>query len=183
MKGKNMFGISVSARLNSEDGMVLISTMVILLILTISGIAAITISNNEASIVRNEQMSASEFYDAETGLNDARLNYRTWMTDTFLSTDETTASSTLDSLSVDGDGNSLATLQIRCIEDNNGGSVTPIFNNVADEIPAMSHTASPGAGSGYSARYFQIRRYGITSTSKDGNTVLQIGAWKVFNKY
>ena len=35
----------------------------------------------------------------------------------------------------------------------------------------------------YSLKYFEVRRYGVTGKSADGNTTIQMGAWKVFNKY
>ena len=174
----------IEKTLNNEEGMVMIFSLMVLMILTISGVAAINISNNETSIVRNEQFVASEFYNAETGLNDARINYNNWLDNVFLNLPETAASRTWNSISTDAGGGPLATLQIRCIENNAaGGGVTSIFNNVADEMPAMSHKAGPPAGSGYSVKHFEVRRYSITSTSNTGNTVLQTGVWKVFNKY
>lgn len=174
----------IEKTLNNEEGMVMIFTLMVLMILTISGVAAINISNNETSIVRNEQFSASEFYNAETGINDARINFNNWLDNAFLNAPETSASRTWNSISTDAAGVPLATLQIRCIENNAaGGGVTAIFNDVADEMPAMSHKASPPEGSGYSVQHFEVRRYSITSTSNAGNTVLQTGVWKVFNKY
>jgi type IV pilus assembly PilX-like protein len=182
-KNKTMDIFLIQKTLNNEEGMVMIFTLMILMILTISGVAAINISNNEASIVRNEQFVASEFYNAETGINDARINFNNWLTNAFLNDAETIANSTPDSISTDAGGAPLATLQIRCIENNNAGGVTPIFGGVADEMPAMPHKAGPPAGSGYSVKHFEVRRYSITSTSNTGNTVLQTGVWKVFNKY
>ncbi len=178
-----MYFLLLKTPLKNEEGMVMVVSLMIMLILTIAGLAAINITNNETSIVRNEQLSSSEFYEAEAGISDARINYSTWLTDTFLISSEDTASSTFDSLSTDEDGNPLASIQARCIENNNGGEVTAIFNDVADEMPAASHTASPPAGSGYSVKYFEIRRYSLTATSNEGNTVVQAGVWKVFNKY
>ena len=181
-KTKTMDIFLIEKTLNNEEGMVMIFTLMVLMILTISGVAAINISNNETSIVRNEQFVSSEFYDAETGINDARINFNNWLDNAFLNTPETSASRTWPSISTDAAGVPLATLQIRCIE-NNAGGVTSIFNDVADEMPAIPHKASPPEGSGYSVQHFEVRRYSITSTSNTGNTVLQIGVWKVFNKY
>lgn len=178
---KTMDFFLIEKTLKNEEGMVMIFSLMVLLILTIAGVAAINISNNETTIVRNEQLAASEFYEAETGINDARINYDNWLTDEFLSTSETSANSTFDSISTDDDGDPLATIQARCIE----GTATPVFgtDNVADNIPAISHTDTPPDSSGYSVLSFEIRRYSITSTSNDGNTVAQTGVWKVFNKY
>ncbi|BBO80101.1 hypothetical protein DSCO28_06670 [Desulfosarcina ovata subsp. sediminis] len=171
----------IENKLRNEDGIVAVVSLMLLVTLTIAGIAAINISNNETGIVRNEQLAAGELYDSESGINIARVNYLDWMTDIFLTAPETTASSTYDVK--DNNGETVATLQIRCIENNNSGAVTPIFNNVADELPAVSHTALPPAGSGYSVKYFEARRYSITATSATGGTIVQAGVWKVFNKY
>ncbi|GAB6909551.1 hypothetical protein DESC_850011 [Desulfosarcina cetonica] len=165
--------------LGNNDGSVTIVSLMVLVILTLAGIAAIAISNNETAIVRNQQMATTTFYNAETGINDARVNYTTWLTNSFLSASETEASGEFDALTTDDEGNPVATIQVRCIE--NSGS-TVFDGDVGDQIPAMSHTASPPSGSGYSAKYFQIRRYSITSTATSDNTVVQVGAWKIFNK-
>ena len=183
---------TLKSTIDNEDGMVTVFVLMILVILTVAGIVGINMSNNEANIVRNEQLAATDFYDAESGINDARINFNTWLTDAFLATGETAASSTLNSFATDKDGNPLATVQatvqVRCIENNavdgSGNAVpTTIFNDVADEMPAMNHTAPPPTGSGYSVVNFETRRYSITSTSNSGRTVVQCGVWKVFNKY
>ncbi|WP_319524141.1 pilus assembly PilX N-terminal domain-containing protein [uncultured Desulfosarcina sp.] len=165
--------------LNDEEGIVTIVSLMVLVILTIAGIAAVTIANNETSIVRNEQIAVDTFYSTETGINDALVNYTDWLTDDFLTESVTVAGDEFDAATTVDDGDPVATIQVRCIED----SQTEVFDgDVGDEIPAMSHTASPPSGSGYSAKYFQIRRYSITSTSTSDGTAVQIGAWKVFNK-
>ena len=165
--------------LANEDGLVTIVALFVMAILTIAGIAAIKISSNETQIVRNEQISTATFYDAESGINDARVNYTKWLTDDFLTASETAASDTFDAFTTDADGDPVAAIQVRCIE----SSGAQVFSGgVADEIPLMSHTSTPPAGSGYSARYFQIRRYSITATSAADNTVVQTGVWKIFNK-
>jgi len=50
-------------------------------------------------------------------------------------------------------------------------------------MPHLRHIGPPPAGGGYSMKFFEVRRYGVTATSITGNTQVQIGAWKVFNKY
>lgn len=195
---------------NENGGIVMIMTLMLLVTLTLAGIMAINISNNEANIVRNEQIAATEFYNAETGLNIARVQYPDWMTNDFLSESETEANNTLfygadnkkyDTLALleGANTNLVATLRVRCIEDNatdasGEKAVTPIFGSedlvgstgavypIADEMPAMSHQTSPPAGSGYSVKYFEARRFSLTVTSENG-TIVQSGVWKVFNKY
>lgn len=180
----------IKKTVNNEDGMVMIFALMVLMILTISGVAAINISNNETTIVRNEQLSSSEFYQAESGINDARINFVDWLTNAFLVLPETVAFATFDSISSDANGNPVATIQVRCIE----GTNTPVFDtnistpvidpgSVADVMPTMPHKGNPPVGSGYSIKNFEVRRYSITSTSNAGNTVVQAGVWKTFNKY
>ncbi len=179
----------IKKTVNNENGMVMIFSLMVLMILTISGVAAINISNNETSIVRNEQLSSTEFYQTESGINDARLNFVNWLTNTFLTVSETTASAEFDSLST-GPNGPVATIRVRCIEP----TMTPVFDanpntpvidagSVADQMPAMPHIGNAPLGSGNSVKFLEIRRYSITSTSTAGNTIIQAGVWKVFNKY
>jgi len=84
----------IKKTLNNEEGMVMIVTLMVMMMLTISGVVAIDISNNETSIVRNEQFASSEFYNAETGINDARLNFNSWLDNNFLNSSVTTANRT-----------------------------------------------------------------------------------------
>lgn len=174
----------IEKKLKDETGIVSVVSLMVLVTLTISGVVAINMANNETNIARNEQISTNDFYNAETGINDARINFNNWLTDDFLTDAQTAANSTFDSIAEDADGNPMASIQVRCIENNGtGDTVSPIFGDVADEVPAMAHIAAPPEGSGYSLKYFETRRYGITSTSGTGSMVVQAGVWKVFNKY
>lgn len=166
--------------IEKQDGIVSIMTLMIIVILTAMGIMAINVTTSETKIVRNEQFADMDFYQAEAGINDARVNYNNWMDDTFLSQDETTASKDIDSVATDTAGNPLATLQVRCIE----RTRTPVFNGgVADRIPAMSHIGPPPPESGSGMKGFQARRYSITATSSSGGgTVVQAGVYKEFSK-
>jgi len=78
------------------------------------------------------------------------------------------------------DGTPDADVEIRCIEETG----TPIsdLRDAANDLPLQKHIAPPPPGSGYSMKYFQVRRYGVTATSATGNTQIQTGVWKVFNK-
>ena len=123
-----------------------------------------------------------EFYDAEGGIIDALVNYNTgttdWLTDTFLMTPQADAFSVV--VSNDTQGDPIADIEVRCITaspSNTGLSAE------ADNLPLQSHISPPPTGSGYSLKYFEVRRYGMTAKSTDGNTTIQVGAWKVFNKY
>ena len=169
--------------IDNENGFVLGTAILISAILLLAGVLAVWTSNTEVTIVRNEAQMIREFYDAEAGVIDAIENYNTgpttWMTNDFLSSHPTVAANSV--TSNDENGDSIATVEVRCIEP----SATPIpsFSDAANTIPQQPHIGSPPPGSGYSLKYFEIRRYSLTATSTNGNTQVQVGAWKVFNKF
>lgn len=166
--------------LKNEDGSIIVLAMIMLVLLTLLGISATTTSSIEVQIAANENRALQNLYQAESG-NHYALELTgtadTWMTDTFLSLDETTASSGPTGVDIDSDGTSDVNIEIRCIQNTN----TVIAN--ANNLPVQQHISSPPVGSGYSLNNFEIRRYGITATSVNGNTKVQIGAYKVFNRY
>ena len=170
--------------LQDEKGLMAFFAICGLAILSALGIAASRIAMTEAQIVRNEQLATAEFYDAESGVADACIHYSSWLTDDFLLAAENTANATFDSICTNRDGEPAAEIEARCIENTGaGGTVTTIFDDQADDLPAMDHTAIPPEGSGYSISLFKIRRFGVTAFSTDGNTIVQAGVYKVFNKY
>ena len=168
--------------MKNEDGFVLGGAILISAILILAGVLALWTSTTEVQVVRNEGLMVREFYDAEGGVIDALANYNAgttdWLTNTFLSTPQSDASSVV--VSEDPLGNPVATIEARCITDT---AYDTGLSDEADRLPLQSHIAPPPTGSGYSLRYFEVRRYGITGKSTDGNTTIQVGAWKVFNKY
>lgn len=175
---------SLKHTLNNENGFVLGISILISTILLLAGVLAIWTANTEVKIVRNEGQMISEFYSAEAGVIDALENYdsgpTTWLTNDFLTADPTEANNTV--ISSEESGDALATVEVRCIEQ----TATPIpspFSDAANNIPRQPHIGAPPAGSGYSLKYFEIRRYSLTATSTNGNTQIQVGAWKVFNKF
>jgi len=170
--------------IDNENGFVLGASILVSAILVLAGVLAIWTSNTEVKIVRNEGQMVREFYNAEAGVIDALENYNTgpttWLTNDFLTTDPTAANTTV--LSNDENGEAVATVEVRCIEE----TATPIpapFSDAANNIPRQPHVGPPPPGSGYSLKYFEVRRYGITATSTNGNTRIQVGAWKVFNNF
>ncbi len=79
----------------------------------------------------------------------------------------------------DDEGNPVAMVEVRCILP----VETPTdCSDAGDNLPLQPHRGPPPTGSGYSLKYFEVRRYGITSTSTNGNTQVQVGVYKVFNK-
>ena len=168
--------------LNNEDGFVLGGSILISAILILAGVLALWTSTTEVQVVRNEGLMVREFYDAEGGIIDALVNYNTgttdWLTNDFLTTPQADAFNVV--VSNNELGNPVATIEARCIT---AVSSDTDLSDEADRLPQQAHIAPPPIGSGYSLRYFEVRRYGITARSNDGNTTIQGGAWKWCNKY
>jgi hypothetical protein len=78
-------------------------------------------------------------------------------------------------------GASVAAVEARCLEDT--GAAVNALSPAANMVPQLKHVGPPPVSSGYSMKFFEARRYAVTATSNTGNTHVQVGAWKVFNKY
>jgi hypothetical protein len=176
-------GTTVKRIIGNENGFVLGGSILISAILLLAGVLALWTSNTEMHVVRNEGDLTLEFYNAEGGVIDALENYDTgtmnWLTNAFMLAGETAAKSTVTSTNAANE--SLARVEVRCIE--NSGTPIVGLSAAANNLPLQRHIAPPPEGSGYSLKYFEVRRYGITATSATGNTQVQVGAYKVFNKY
>jgi len=173
---------AVKETINSESGFVLILALLMMSVITVIGVAATRTSETETQIASNERQIANEFCSAEGALIDVlERAISTWAapTSTFLTDGETVASYT-SPVDFDGDGTNDATVEIRYIGDL--GATIGGLSTAANDLPVQSHTGPPPAGSGYSMKHFEIRRYGVTTTSITGNTQIQTGAYKVFNK-
>jgi hypothetical protein len=172
--------------IGNEDGFVLGASILMSAILLLAGVLALWTSNTEMHVVRNEQELTREFYSAEGGVVEAIENFdsgRTqWLSDDFLlaGPDAAFHKVTLD----DANGTPAANLEVRCIM--TGATPTLLESELsaaANQLPRQPHISAPPSGSGFSLKYFEVRRYGITATSAAGNTQVQIGTYKVFNKY
>jgi hypothetical protein len=169
--------------IHNEHGFVLGASILVSAILILAGVLAVWTSNTEVKIVRNEGQMTREFYNAEAGVIDAIENYNSgttnWMTDDFLTEDQTLAKKIF--ISNNKNGEPVARVEVRCVE----SSGTPVdgLEDDSNNLPLQAHIGPPPAGSGYSLKYFEVRRYGITAYSTKGNTRIQVGAWKVFNKF
>lgn len=184
--------------LDNENGFVLVVALLMLAVVTVMGIAVTQISNTEMLIATNDRSIADDFYVAEGGLIDISERSTTWLTNNFLTTGESAAkqiynididtpptgkTSIINPNSDDPVDQARADtlIEIRCItapEVNIGG-----LSTAANDVPVARHINPPPVGSGYSVKYFEVRRYGLTSTSIKGDTRLQMGVWKLFNKY
>jgi len=169
------------ALMQNEEGSVIVLALVLLVLLTILGISATRTSTIEVQIASNERHAVQNLYQAEAGDHYALEISNTWMTNAFLTAAETAAFSTQNNVDIDSDGAPDVNIEIRCIEITG----TPIggLSNGANDLPLQQHIAPPPAGSGYSLNDYEVRRYGITATSISGSSQVQIGAYKVFNKF
>jgi hypothetical protein len=176
--------------LTNENGSVIVLALIMLVLLTLLGMAVSRTSSIGVQIASNDSQAADNLYKAESADHLAIEFTNTWMTDTFLDDADTVAyavSSDLDGdktpdfyLDIDGDGSNDFTFEIRCIE--SSGTDIGTLSNSANDLPVMRHITSPPAGSGYSLKYFEVRKYGITGKAVNGGTAVQLGAYKVFNK-
>jgi len=168
--------MKLKSMLKNEAGSVMVLALIILVLLTLMGISATSTSTIEVQIASNAMQNVRDFYIAEAGAHTALETSSTWMTNAFLTANETGAEYT-GTVDIDSDGAIDTNLIIHCIQDLDSGVAN------TNNLPLQSHIAPPPAGSGYSLKYFEVRRYGITASPANGNTQIQIGAYKVFNKF
>jgi len=171
----------ISRIIDNQDGFVLGAAILLSAVLILAGVLSLWTSTTEVQVVRNEGLMVREFYNAEGAAIDALVNYNTgttnWLTDNFMMEDPTVANNTV--ISNDSEGQQIATVDARCIT---LSGIDP-DSNLEYQLPLQAHIAPPPDGSGYSLKHFEVRRYGITASSADGNSQVQVGAWKAFNKY
>jgi PilX N-terminal len=203
----------------NEKGSVILLAMIMLVLLTLLGMAVTRTSSIEVQVASNDNKATDCLYAAESADHYAIEVSPTWMTlNDFLTTDPLTAQVIIgyydsnndgidDSVTYDldgddvddvtfdmnGDGSNDALfdidgdgindkIEIRCIEDT-GGTHTGNLSDAANSLPNMKHISIPPIGSGYSLKYFEVRKYGITGTASNGCSKVQVGAYKVFNKF
>jgi hypothetical protein len=177
--------------LTNENGSVIVLALIMLVLLTLLGMAVSRTSSIGVQVASNDSRAADNLYKAESADHFAIELSQTWMTDSFLIAAQTAAqavSPDLDNdgvddvnLDIDNDGTNDFQIEIRCVE-GSGLPHTGSLSNAANDLPLMLHITIPPVGSGYSLKYFEVRKYGITGTALDGGTVVQLGAYKVFNK-
>ena len=169
--------------LQNEDGFALYLAVFIAAILMLAGVVSIRTSSTESLTVRNEGLLMGEFYGTEGGVMDALEHYNSgatfWLTDDFLLAGPAAAGTQV--ISHDLLGRAVASVEARCIEDT--GAVITSLSASANAVPQLKHVGPPPNGAGYSMKFFEARRYAVTGTSTTGNTHVQVGTWKVFNKF
>jgi hypothetical protein len=179
--------------------------MVVLLVLVILGIAATNVTNTEYMIAANDRMTKVDFYNQEGCIANGEFNFRTWLTPAFISAAETVAY--FPAAGIDANGNGINDSS-ECLDPNgivvgsykvrkmeatgtaiagweDAADFGAAINHPANMFRPMAHIDKPPPGSGYDPNKYEIRRYVITSYSPDNdrNVLLQVGGYKVFNKY
>jgi len=158
---------SLKRTINNEDGFVLVIAVLMLVVVTVIGLAATRTSETELQIAGNEREIVNDFYESEAILINVLENPTTWLP-TILA-DSPYSGTTGDYVT-----------EIRPINDT-GVDVAELSDS-ANDLPSRSHTGPPPENSGYSLKFFEARWYGATTISANGNTQIQVGVFKVFNK-
>jgi len=185
--------------LTNENGSVIVLALIMLVLLTLLGMAATRTSSIEVQIASNDSRAADNLYKAESADHYAIELSNIWMTNAFLLQAANVAqvivpTSNLDpndidgdgspdvNLDIDGDGNDDIRIEIRYIAVLSTAHMGTL-SDAANDLPVMQHITIPPIGSGYSLKYFEVRKYGITGTTLNGGSQVQLGAYKVFNKF
>jgi len=168
--------------LTNENGSVIVLSLIMLVLLTLLGMAATRTSNIEVQIASNDRQAVRSLYQAESADHWALEITNTWMTDPFLSSTPDTAQTPILFLDIDNDLINDVKIEIRCIE-NTGASISGL-STYANLLPQLRHVAPPPVDieAVYGMKDYEIRRYGITATTLNDNTIVQLGSFKVFNK-
>lgn len=187
----------------NENGSVVVLALIMLVLLTLLGMAVARTSSIEVQIASNDQQAADNLYKAESADHYAIELSRIWLSNTFLQAAEDVAQVTIPTLNpdpsdidgdgapdadldIDGDGTPDIRIEIRCI----AAFLTPhlgTLSTAANNLPVMQHITVPPVESGTSLGDYIIRRYGITGTTLSGGgqvlSRVQLGAYKVFNNF
>ncbi len=148
-----------------------------LAILMLLGVSAIKISNTQSIIVKNRQQAVQDLYDAEAGINYALANSDLWLPDLF---GNTTSGDSYKSIDYLIESDKKVAIEIREITEPK--VVFGDLSSWANDLPIQKHVSAPPPGAGFGMKNFEVRRYGITSGTYKGNTKIQVGVWKIFNK-
>lgn len=181
--------------LKNENGSVVVLALIMLVLLTLLGMAVTRTSNIEVQIAANDQQAVDCLYKAESADHYAIELTNIWMNNAFLVAADNAAQVLVDNANsdIDGDGVPDANLDI------NGDNINDFkieirriysglphggtLSNAANNLPGMQHVDIPPIDSTYGLKRYEIRRYGITGTASNGCSIVQLGTYKVFNKF
>jgi Tfp pilus assembly protein PilX len=166
--------------LTNENGSVIVLALIMLVLLTLLGMAVTRTSSIEVQIASNDHQAVASLYQAESADHYALEITNTWMTNNFLSSTPATAQTPPLLLDIENDGTNDVRIEIRCIENTN--AIIGGLSTYANDLPQLRHVGPPPVDSIYGMKSYEIRRYGITATTLSDNTMVQMGTFKVFNK-
>lgn len=197
----------------NQQGFALITVLFLLVLITAIGIAATRTSNLESLVAGNNRQSTIDFYNQELSLAVGDIDYKSWLTDDYLTSEEDSAcfpEKGNDGDDDDGDGITdlseifdendevIGSYRVRNIVSEDSYKDIDDWEDLetfgdeaskhpANDVPFLSHTDKPNPGSGYDPKNFEIRRYAITAYSVNNDTkgkvILQEGVFMAFNKY
>jgi Tfp pilus assembly protein PilX len=191
--------------LNSQNGFVLVTALIIMVVLILLGTFALNTTNTEIQVASNDRLNKEDFFNQESCITTGKFAFRTWLTSAYLTQAETAASfppagsNAGNCVNPNNAALVIGAYKVRNVEATN----TPIawddsasFGNAAshpaNDFPTMSHRDKPDPVSendiknvGNDPKNFEIRRFVITSYSPAGdrNVTVQQGVYKVFNKF
>jgi Tfp pilus assembly protein PilX len=191
--------------LNKQDGFVLVTALIIMVILLLLGTFALNTTTTEIQIAGNDRISKEDFFNQESCIASGKFAFRNWLTTAYLTAAETAAfyppagSTASNCVSPNNAALVLGAYKVRNIEAtsadiawDDSASFTNAANHPANDFPAMSHRDKPDPvrendikNVGADPKNFEIRRFVITSYSPaaDRNATVQQGVYKVFNKF
>ena len=138
------------AKIDNQDGMVLVLVLLVLLASTLIGVASLRSATTDVRIIGNDARFSKDLYTAEANINTAIWETRYWV-------DEPSAYPKCNGKDKTYEDKSL---------------------NLANDIEIVSNgKGQPPRGSGYSVTAFRAGYYNITS--KCGNASVESGAWMI----
>lgn len=181
--------------LTNERGSVVVLALIMLVLLTLLGMAVTRTSSIEVQIASNDQQAVDCLYTAESADHYAIELTNTWLTDAFLIANDIDAQVIIDdaNLDIDGDGTDDANVdidgdgtgdfQIEIRRIYSGLPHAGTLSTAANNLPGMPHISIPPIDSPYSLKKYEIRKFGITGTASNGCSIVQLGTYKAFNKF
>lgn len=183
----------MKARLDNRldhNGSALVLTLLLMAALLLSSLMAMNIAVTDSSIMKNSRSYRTDLYRAETGITLAGETH----SESWLASDSALFDLSREDAVVvvkgffiagaDGDDMpSMGNYSIARIESD------PAVGSLSEQFYALGHQAPMPVGSGFSAREFEIRRYGVLSTGSsrpdrpDAGVTVEAGMYKVFNLF
>jgi hypothetical protein len=167
----------------------MMTTMMLVVLLTVIGLAATNTSNVEVQISSNSKEIVEDFYDSEGAVVWGLENNGNWLSLPLIQVGEAlhyeevvsdlTAGGWSSDVDFDNDGENDALVEARVIVHQT--QTIPGLSTSGNDVPIIDFKTSPPANSGYSDSEFRIRKFSVTATSLRGGTDVQAGSFKIFN--